>query len=104
MSKPLALTTLRNVALAGIYIFGISQFLFYGERIFPDGRYENLIPFMLLLLLSLSAAVVGSLIFGQSVMLFLENKKSESILSAIYSVGWLFGISLVAVAVVLLSQ
>jgi hypothetical protein len=38
---------------------------------------------------SLSAAVVGSLVFGQSIMLFFEGKKTDSIKAAIYSITWL---------------
>jgi hypothetical protein len=45
--------------------------------------------FVLLLLFCLSAAVVGGLIFGESIILFLDNKKKESIRAAIYSICWL---------------
>jgi len=37
----------------------------------------------------LSAAVVGGLIFGESIMLFFENKRSASIKAALYSIAWL---------------
>jgi hypothetical protein len=46
-------------------------------------------PFVILLLFSLSAAVVGGLVFGESVLLFFDNKRSDSIMAAIYSIGWL---------------
>ncbi len=98
MDKLLILTSLRNVGAAGVYIFGISQFLYYGERLFDNKSYENLMPFLMLLLLSLSAAVVGSLVFGPTVLLFLENKKTESIKSAMYSVLWLFVLTVSVVA------
>lgn len=45
--------------------------------------------FVVLMLFSLSAAVVGGLVFGESVMLFFENKRKDSITAALYSVGWL---------------
>jgi len=45
--------------------------------------------FVTLLLFALSAAVVGGLMFGESIMLFLDNKKKESIRAAIYSICWL---------------
>ena len=96
MKNKLILTTFRNVALAAVYIFGISQFMFFAEQLFGK-KDTNLTPFIVLLLFSLSAAVVGSLVFGQAVMLFLDNKQSESVRSGIYSVMWLFLITLIAV-------
>ncbi|MFA5197157.1 MAG: hypothetical protein WC437_01885 [Patescibacteria group bacterium] len=54
------------------------------------GSVDNsLTPFVVLLLFSLSAAIVGGLIFGQSIYLFLDNKKKESVIAAFYSIGWL---------------
>ncbi len=100
MDRKLLFTTLRNVALAGVYIFGISQFLYYGGKIF-EGIDNSLAPFVMLLLFSLSAAVVGSLVFGQAVLLSLEGKRLESVRSAIYSVMWLFLITLIVIAILL---
>ncbi len=102
MANKLLFSTLMNVSLAGLYIFGISQFLFYGEKIFNATEDSNLAPFLLLLLFSLSAAVVGSLIFGQAVIFFLENKRLEGIKSAFYSIGWLFLFTLIIVVALVL--
>ncbi|HET8689921.1 MAG TPA: hypothetical protein VFL81_00575 [Candidatus Saccharimonadales bacterium] len=98
MDKKLVLTSLRNVVLAGAYIFGISQFMFYGENLFKGVEHTSLMPFMLLLIFVLSVAVVGGLVFGQAVWLFLGNRKLESVKSAIYSVGWLFILTILVVA------
>jgi hypothetical protein len=88
MNKELLLKTFRNTACAAIYIFIVSQIMRNGEKIF--GKEDTmLVPFTILLLFSLSAAVVGGLIFGQSIMLFIENKKIEGIKAAMYSIGWL---------------
>lgn len=88
MNNPLLIKTLRNTTLAAVYIFGVSQLMQHGDRFF--GKMNSaLAPFALLLLFCLSAAVVGGLVFGQSVYLFLDNKKEESVLAAFYSVGWL---------------
>ena len=97
MDNKLLVTSARNVLGAGLYIFGVSQFMFYGEHLFERMHNQNLMPFAFLLLFSLSAAVVGSLVFGQSVSLFLENKRVESLKSAAYSVIWLFFITLVVI-------
>lgn len=99
MDKKLMAITFRNVVLASAYVFGVSQFMANGEKLFQN--IQNLAPFVILLLLCLSAAVVGSLVFGQAVILFLEGKKSEGIKSAAYSIGWLFLITLAAISTLL---
>jgi hypothetical protein len=88
MDNKLLLKTFRNTILAAIYIFVVSQIMVHGESWFGNVN-EALGAFVVLMLFSLSAAVVGSLVFGESVMLFFENKRAESIKAAIYSVGWL---------------
>ena len=88
MNKELLLKTFRNTSGAAVYIFLVSQIMQNGDQLF--GQNDNMLtPFVVLLLFSLSAAVVGGLVLGPSVVLFLENKKSESIKSALYSIGWL---------------
>jgi len=88
MNKELLVKTFRNTAGAVIYIFLVSQIMQNGGKLF--GEADNMFtPFVVLLLFSFSAAVVGGLTFGQSVILFIDNKKSDSIKAAIYSVGWL---------------
>lgn len=99
MNNRLLATSFRNILLAGMYIFGISQFLFYAETIFRNVHYQNMIPFVMLLLLSLSAAIVGSLVFGQAVILFIESKHTEGILATIYSLFWLLLVTIIAVAI-----
>jgi hypothetical protein len=88
MNKQLLLKTFRNTALAAIYIFLVSQLMLRGGEWFGNGN-SVVGSFVILLLFSLSAAVVGGLVFGESVILFFDNKKRESIKAAIYSVGWL---------------
>jgi len=93
--KTLLLKTLRNTALATLYIFCVSQIMANGERLFGSEDNHTFAPFAILLLFSLSAAVVGGLIFGQSVYLFFDNKKKESVTAAFYSIGWLALITMI---------
>jgi uncharacterized membrane protein len=59
-----------------------------GDKLF--GKVDNiLVPFVFLLLFSLSAATVGSLTLGLPVLMFFDGKKTDSIKAAIYSIGWL---------------
>ncbi|PIZ00857.1 hypothetical protein COY62_00885 [bacterium (Candidatus Howlettbacteria) CG_4_10_14_0_8_um_filter_40_9] len=89
IAKSLLSKTLRNTSLAVAYIFAVSQIMANGEKLFGNIDNKKLGPFMILLLFSLSAAIVSGLIFGQSIYLFLDNKKKESVTAAFYSIGWL---------------
>lgn len=101
MDKKIAYSSVRNVLIAGVYIFGVSQLMYYGDDIF--GKVDNnLAPFVMLLLFSASAAIVGGLVFGPAVMLFLDNKKKESVKAAIYSVLWLLLLTLIAIIILIL--
>ena len=85
----LAFTTFRNTIGAIAYIFLVSQIMSNGQHLFGNLGTNFIGPFAVLLLFVLSAAVVGGLLFGQAIYLFLENKKKDSVKSAIYSIGWL---------------
>lgn len=88
MNKILLLKTFKNTTGAAVYIFLVSQIMQNGSKLF--GENDNMFtPFVVLMLFSLSAAVVGCFIFGETILLFLDNKKRESIIAAIYSIGWL---------------
>jgi hypothetical protein len=88
MDKELLFKTFRNTTGAALYIFIVSQIMQNGEKLF--GKTDTMFtPFAVLLLFTLSAAVVSSLVFGLSVILFLDNKKKESIQAGIYSISWL---------------
>jgi hypothetical protein len=98
MNKKIALVTLRNVIAAGIYIFGVSQLMYHGNTLF--GKEDNsLMPFALLLLFSVSAAIVGSLLFGQAAIQFLNKKNKEAVESAAYSILWLFVITAIVLII-----
>ncbi|HZJ34819.1 MAG TPA: hypothetical protein VFD55_02270 [Candidatus Angelobacter sp.] len=95
MRNNLVLTTLRNTIGAIVYIFLVSQIMNSGQELFGNLGNNFLGPFAVLLLFVLSAAVVGGLLFGQAIYLFLEGKKKDGVKSAIYSIGWLFLITTV---------
>jgi len=89
MNKELLLKTFRNATGAAVYIFLVSLVMRNGEKLFGQGDDNILMPFAILLLFSLSAAVVGWLIFGQSVTFFLEGKRKDGVSAAVYNIGWL---------------
>lgn len=89
MKNKLAISSLRNIAFVIIYVFLVAQLLNNGELLFGNIDNSFIGPFAMLLLFVASAAIVGGLVFGQAVLLFLDGKRKDSIKSAIYSVGWL---------------
>ncbi|MDD3481010.1 MAG: hypothetical protein PHW75_02180 [Patescibacteria group bacterium] len=103
MDKQLLLKTFRNTFGAALYIFLVSQLMQNGSKLFGETD-STLTPFFMLLLFSLSAAVVGGLVLGFPVLLFFDGKKNDSIKAAIYSVGWLFVFLVIVLVLMLLMK
>lgn len=57
-------------------------------------------PVVLLLLFVLSATIVGSLVLGRPIYLYLNGSKPDAIRLLFYTIGWLF----VIIVIVLLIQ
>lgn len=85
--KP-ALRSFIHAFLAFAYIFCIGLFFNHAEQIFPR-EPDIMIPVVMLLLFVLSAAIMGILIFGKPVMMYLDNQKKDAIMLLFYTVGWL---------------
>ena len=72
-----------------VYVVVISLILGQGEKIF--GKMDNFLgPVALLLLLVLSAAITGALTLGRPILLYLQGRKREAIKLFLYTLGWLF--------------
>lgn len=67
-----------------VYIAAVSSFMFYGKGVFGGGEDTVFAPIIMLTLLVLSAAVTGSLVFGRSVLWYLDGNKKEAILLLIH--------------------
>ena len=82
------LHSLLNSLGVAIYVFLVAAVMTNGNRLFGQaGNYW--VPMAILLLLVLSVAVVGLLIFGRPVYLYLEGQKKEAWIMLFYTVGWL---------------
>lgn len=46
-------------------------------------------PVAVLMLLVLSAAVMGTLVFGRPILMYLDGKKREAVVFLGYTLGWL---------------
>ena len=81
-----------------LYIIGVAWLMFNGESLF--GKMKTFWgPAMLLLLFVLSATIVGLLVLGRPIYLYLNNFKQEAIRLLFYTIGWLLTITLITFAV-----
>jgi len=79
------------------YVASIATFIYFlGER-FPGPDKSVLIPIAMLMLLVLSVAIVGSLMFGRPAMWYVDGKKKD----ALKLLFWTLGIFLVLTVLVL---
>jgi len=71
-------TGFMNALYTLIYIVLVAMIMQNGEKIF--GKMSNYVgPVAFLLLFTLSALIVGTLILGKPLMLYLNNKKKEAV-------------------------
>jgi len=86
---------------AGIYIMLVALFMSNVEHIFGKGN-QILSMMAFLLLFVISASVMGLLIFGKPVMLFIEGQKKPAISLALYTIGFAILILALVLAIILL--
>ncbi|HRY60370.1 MAG TPA: hypothetical protein P5096_03245 [Patescibacteria group bacterium] len=94
----LYLQGLINAVLAAAYVSLIALIMSHGENIF--GKEDGfLVPFIMLLIFVLSAAVMGILVFAKPIMLYIDGQKKDAVKLLGYTVGW---ISVVIIITILL--
>lgn len=82
---------------AAVYIALVAIFLSNTQNLFgAEEKKIFLIPLAMLLLFVLSAAVVGGLILGKPILLYLDGEKKAGIQLFLHSVAWLFGFTILA--------
>jgi len=85
------------------YVLVIVEIMNNGQKLF--GNANNLLGGVaMLMLLVVSAAVCGFLVFGKPVMLFLENQKKEALKLLYLTIGWLVAFTAIILAVAVLVQ
>lgn len=99
MSKKLLTRTLLNSLGVIAYVLAVAMIMNNGERLF--GKEDTILTAVaVLLLFSVSAAVVGSLVFGYPVVLFLGGQKKEGIMAVISTIGWLIAETAVTLVII----
>ncbi len=71
--------SLSYAALAVLYVAVIGTVMRNADKLFGGGKIEALAPIGILLLLVVSAATMGMLIFGKPVMLYIDGQKREAV-------------------------
>lgn len=100
MSKQkLILHSILHAVGVAIYVFLVVLFMSNAEHLFDGVNQKVLGPMVMLLLLVISAAVMGILVFGRPVMMYLDNKKKEALQMLFYTVGWVVVIFVVLLAI-----
>lgn len=77
-NKKLWRVALTDGILTGIYVAGVAALMTYASKLF--GPADNVLGgAAILMLLVLSAAVVGTLILGRPLMMYLDGAKKEAV-------------------------
>ena len=92
MDATLRYALLHAIAVV-LYVAALVCLIFFGESIVSPNIPELVAPILVLLLLVVSAAVMGMLVFLRPLMWYLDGKKKEAIHLAIYTVA---GIAIIA--------
>ncbi|MFA4999425.1 MAG: hypothetical protein WC519_01725 [Parcubacteria group bacterium] len=88
MKKPILKKALLNALATILYIVLISSLLFYGPNFFGSIANDTVVlPIIMLCLLVFSAAVTGTLIFGQPIIWYLDGRKKEAFSLLAYTLG-----------------
>jgi hypothetical protein len=85
-----------------IYASAIAWLLSYGEKFLGEKPDNFMMPAAMLILLVLSAAITGFLVFGKPVMLYLDNSKKEAVKLLAYTLISLFTLILIIFAILIL--
>ena len=87
--KNLALRGLIHAVLVLAYTSGIAWIMFNGQKIF--GQVDDFTgPLMILMLFVLSATIVGALVLGKPILLYLSGSKKEALKLFTFTVTWIF--------------
>ena len=89
LDKNIAKQSLTYAAGAVLYVAAVATIMQNVQRILGPGPDDKNVfaPMLFLLLLVVSAATMGMLIFGKPVMLYLDGKKREAVTMVTYTIG-----------------
>jgi len=94
--KKIRKTAFFNALATTFYIIAVGFFMYYGSMAKIGRTNTMLVPITLLLLLVLSAAVTGFLIFGKPAQMYVDGKKKEAVSLLTYTLAFFSIITLIA--------
>jgi hypothetical protein len=78
-----------------VYVVIVASVMSNADKMF--GKEDNfLTPVIVLLLFTLSALIVGGLVLGKPIMLYLDGKKKEAVSLLCLTAGWLAVFTVIA--------
>ena len=97
----IVLSSLLHSLITVIYIFGVACLMNSGEKLF--GQIDSILGVVaFLLLFTLSVAIVGLLILGKPVKLYLDKDKKEALKFLFWTLAWLILIAIIIFVVLIL--
>lgn len=94
-------TSFINALLTLVYIIAVATLMQNGNRLF--GQTDTFMtPVLVLLLFTLSAIVVGGLVLGKPLMLYLDGKKKEGVALFLQTAGWMVGFTVIVLVLAVL--
>lgn len=90
-----------NALGTAFYIIAVGFFMYYGSMVKIGRTNTILVPITLLLLLVLSAAITGFLIFGKPALMYIDGKKKEAISLLVHTLVFFSVITLIAMALLI---
>jgi hypothetical protein len=97
LDRQISKQSLRYSGFVVLYVAAVATIMMNAPRIFGQSMSGVLAPIGFLMLFVVSAAVIGMLIFGKPVMLYVDGKKREAVALVVHVIG-----NLVAATVILL--
>ena len=87
-NNALLLHSLGHALLVLLYTSGVAWGLFNSQQLFGS-KHTFLVPLVILLLFVLSASIVGALVLGRPVMLYIDGFKREALQFFGCTVSWI---------------
>jgi len=104
LDKKIIKQSLSYAASAVLYVAVVATVMNNAERIFGKQDNSVLAPIGFLLLLVVSAATMGMLVFGKSVMLYIDGKKRDAVMMVVCTIGSLAIITILLFVAIALSS
>ena len=95
--------SLGHAVLVLVYV-SLVAFVMSHAQMFLGPKDTAWTPVAVLMLFVLSAAVTSSLVLGRPLLMYFDGQKKEALQFFVYTVGWLFLLTIVVFVVMIVSK